>query len=216
MIGLYFKIFKNSVLKIIPTKYCKTVNVSVRNIGINKANVNTNVVKDVILFKYDKETHFKFMNLFALCQFGFWTYLSSFAYSNLRDAPVNKSEDINWWKKINLGDNKYRHGITIFLFIIGWGILSITWMYSLKSVKYLILRKGGEMVSVVTYSPLGKNRIFTLRLENISCQEQRIMAKSQLPLKIKGHMFYYILDMNGEFKNPLLFDNTAGLKRNLK
>ncbi|CAH0547038.1 unnamed protein product [Brassicogethes aeneus] len=139
MIGLYFKIFKNSVLKIIPTKYCKTVNVSVRNIGINKANVNTNVVKDVILFKYDKETHFKFMNLFALCQFGFWTYLSSFAYSNLRDAPVNKSEDINWWKKINLGDNKYRHGITIFLFIIDIRFLYVG-QYLLNHIIKMILR----------------------------------------------------------------------------
>lgn len=88
-------------------------------------------------------------------------------------------------------------------------------MYSLKSVRYLILRKGGRMVTIVTYTPLGKNRMFTLGLENLSCQEQRSVAKSQLPIKVKGHYLHYILDMRGEFKNPTLFDYTAGLRRNL-
>ncbi|KAJ8948822.1 hypothetical protein NQ318_013474 [Aromia moschata] len=176
--------------------------------------VNTNVTKDVILYKYKNDTFFKVVNIFALCQFGFWTYLSTFAYTKLRDAPVDSSKETKWWRKINLGENKYRNALTIISFLIGWGILTVTWMYSLRSVKYLILRKGGKEVTIVTYSPTGSNRMFTLGLQNVSCKESRTTAKSQLPIKVKGHYLHYILDMRGEFTNPSLFDNTTGLRRN--
>lgn len=86
-------------------------------------------------------------------------------------------------------------------------------MFTLHSVKYLILRKGGDSVTFVTYTPFGKNRMMTVNLKNISCQEMRRNARAQLPVKIKDRMFYYILDMKGEFKNTSLFDCTVGLKR---
>lgn len=85
---------------------------------------NTNVTKDVLLFKYANDRYFKIANLFAICQFGFWTYLSVFAFSTLRDAPVEKPEEETvWWRKINLGENKYRNGLMVLAFSIG--VLSI-------------------------------------------------------------------------------------------
>jgi hypothetical protein len=89
-------------------------------------------------------------------------------------------------------------------------------MYTLKSVRYLILHQGGQNISLVTYTPVGKNRILTVNLENVNCKESRTLAKSQLPIKVRGHYLHYILDMRGEFKNPLLFDHTAGLRRKWK
>lgn len=89
-------------------------------------------------------------------------------------------------------------------------------MYTLRSVRYLILRKGGGEVTLVTYGPFGKNRMMTVPLSNISCKEMRTHTRSSLPLKVKGHYLHYILDMKGEFRNAALFDSTAGLKRNLK
>nr|CAI5865854.1 unnamed protein product [Callosobruchus analis] len=179
--------------------------------------VNTNVAKDVILFKNHNDKVFKVVNIFAIVQFAFWTYLSSFAYTSLRDAPVDKEKATAWYEKINLGENKYRNGLTIMSFLIGWGILSLSWMYSLRSVKYLILRKGGKQVTIVTYTPTGTNRMFTLGIENISCREQRQLAKAHIPLKVKGHLFHYLLDVTkGEFRNPELFDHTAGLRRDWK
>lgn len=86
-------------------------------------------------------------------------------------------------------------------------------MYTLRSVKFLILRKGGNQISLVTYTPLGANRILTVNLDQVSCKETRTAARSQLPIKIKNHYLHYILDMKGEFRNPALFDYTAGLKR---
>lgn len=81
--------------------------------------VNTNVVKDVILFKYDNPKHYKWLNIFSVCQFGFWSYLSYFSFTTLRDAPVDPDSDATWWRKINLGENKYRNGITLSAFLIG-------------------------------------------------------------------------------------------------
>lgn len=82
--------------------------------------VNTNVVKDVILFKHDNPKKYKMLNVFALCQFFFWSYLSHISFTTLRDAPVEKaSPDASWWRRINLGDNKYRYGITFMAFMMG-------------------------------------------------------------------------------------------------
>lgn len=85
----------------------------------NTIGINTNVVKDVILYKYDNPRFFKNLNIFAVCQFGFWGYLSYFAFTTLRDAPVEIKEDTPWWRSVNLGENKYRNAITIFCFLIG-------------------------------------------------------------------------------------------------
>lgn len=176
---------------------------------------NTKVVKDVIMFKHDNVTFFKMLNAFALAQFFFWTYLSHFCFTRLRDTPVNreKKEDQPWWRNINLGENKYKNTLAVLCFILGYGILAGSWMFTLKSVRFLILRKGGKEVTFVTYGPFGNNRIMTVPLQNISCEESRKSARVQIPIKVKGHLLYYMLDMRGEFTNARLFDITAGLKR---
>lgn len=91
----------------------------------------------------------------------------------------------------------------------------MVWMYTLKSVRYLILNKGGRHLTFVTYGPLGKNRMMKVPIDHICCKEQRTAAKVQLPLKIKNTWMHYMLDMRGEFKHPVLFDSTAGLFRKL-
>lgn len=176
---------------------------------------NTNVVKDVILFKYENGKLFKAINFFALAQFCFWNYLSYFSYKNLRDAPVPQedTDNLQFWQKINLGENKYRNSITIMCFVMGYGILAACWIFTLRSVRFLVLRKGGDAVSIVTYTPFGQNRIMNVPVKCVSAVESRQMAKTTLPLKVKDKALYYVLDMRGEFKNPILFDQTAGMSR---
>ncbi|KAJ0178116.1 hypothetical protein K1T71_005939 [Dendrolimus kikuchii] len=180
--------------------------------------VNTNVIKDVILFKYENPKFYRYMNIFALVQYMFWTYLGIFAFSSLRDAPVDSSmitEDTPWFRKINLGENKYRNTLGIVAIVVGTGSLTMIWMYTLRSVRYLILNKGGKHITFVTYTPFGQNRMMTVPLENMCCKEKRTMATVQLPIKVKNKTMHYMLDMRGEFKNPILFDSTAGLFRKL-
>ncbi|XP_026733806.1 transmembrane protein 223 [Trichoplusia ni] len=178
--------------------------------------VNTNVIKDVILFKYENPKFYMYMNIFAVVQYMFWTYLGVFSFSTLRDAPVDKStitDETPWFRRINLGENKYRNTLGIISVVIGGSSLAVIWMYTLRSVRYLILNKGGKKLTFVTYTPFGKNRIMTVPMENVCCKEARNIARVQLPMKIKNRWMHYMLDMRGEFKNPLLFDCTAGLMR---
>lgn len=64
----------------------------------------------------------RYLNLFALSQFGFWLYLGEWAYSSMRDAPVDESaitEDTPWYRKINLGENKYKNSLAGFCVLTG-------------------------------------------------------------------------------------------------
>lgn len=94
-------------------------NLVFRNYCVATVDANTNVAKDVILFKYDNPKFFKMLNIFALCQFGFWSYLSVFSFQTLRDAPVSKEADASWFRKINLGENKYKNTIAVCAFVVG-------------------------------------------------------------------------------------------------
>lgn len=83
-------------------------------------NVNTNLAKDILIFKYENPKFFRYMSIFAYSQFLFWSYLSHFAYTELRDIPVDTlDESASWWQKMNLGDKKSRIAVTGLCFLIG-------------------------------------------------------------------------------------------------
>ncbi|KAG7164009.1 transmembrane protein 223-like [Homarus americanus] len=173
------------------------------------------VPKDTILFRYENSRFFKLMNMFAISQFFFWLYLSHFAFTTMRNVPVRTEEGdktLPWWRRINFGE--YKNGIAIGSFFIGWGTMAICWMYTLRSVKYLILKKGGKDLVFLTFAPFGHHRSMTVPLEKVSAKQSRFSAKVTLPLKVQGSYFHYILDMSGEFTNAKLFDYSAGLQRN--
>nr|CAG4641373.1 EOG090X0JX7 [Eulimnadia texana] len=180
--------------------------------------VNTVPIKDVLLYRYDNTKFIQLLNIFSVSQLIFWTYCMEFTMSTLRDAPVNKDEQGNapWYKKINLGENKYRNGIAVLCVSLGAGILAGTWFYCWRAVKYLVLRKGGKTVAVVTYAPFAKTRQLEIPLSQISAAQSRSLARVQLPFKVKGRTGHFIVDMRGEFTNGPLFDATVGLRRQLK
>lgn len=90
-----------------------------RNFCVATVDVNTNVVKDAIIFKYENPKFFKMLNLFAACQFGFWSYLSVFSFKTLRDVPANTEPNASWFRKINFGENKYKNTLAACAFIVG-------------------------------------------------------------------------------------------------
>lgn len=91
--------------------------------------------------------------------------------------------------------------------------MTFAWLYILKSVRFLVLRKNGITLSFVTYTPFGQNRVMDVPLKYVSAQQSRSQAKVQLPLKVKNVKLFYILDMKGEFLNQRLYDFTVGLRR---
>lgn len=86
-------------------------------------------------------------------------------------------------------------------------------MYTLQTVKYLILRKGGKTVSIVTYRPLGNNGILNVPLHCIKALEFRQNAGIILPFKVKNKFFWYMLDTRGNFTNKELFDHVVNVRR---
>ncbi|KAK7792319.1 hypothetical protein R5R35_007762 [Gryllus longicercus] len=178
--------------------------------------IRTKVVKDVVLFKYENPRFFRVLTAFSVCQFSFWGYLSYVTLTSLRNVPVSPDPSLSWWRKINLGDPKYRYGLSLMCGVLACGILATCCAYVARAVRYLVLHKGGQNISLVTYTPLGGQRTITIGLNQVSCEHSRHSARVQLPLKITGHWLHYVLDMRGEFTNGRLFDQTAGLKRVLQ
>lgn len=76
--------------------------------------------KDVLLYKYENTKFFRYLNLFGVSQFVFWTYLSNFA-TTLRDVPAPKNTaDQQWYEKLTfLGENKYKNGMAALFFLVG-------------------------------------------------------------------------------------------------
>lgn len=193
--------------------------------------------KDIVLYKYENPKFFRNLNIFGFSQFVFWTYLSHFSLT-LRDVPVDNAanahkDQLKWYEKINMGEEKYKNGLSFLCFgigknfnilhvnsfyriqFLGYCIMALSWGITLRSVRYLVLRKDGKSVAFVTYTPVGKNRITDANLGHISAQQHRQSVNVHLPIKVKGRWFYFLLDKRGQFPNPSLFDNTVGLSRQL-
>lgn len=83
----------------------------------------SNLAKDIIIYKYDNPKYFKIMNVCGIVQFLFWLLCAEFTISNLRDVPVNKDdpnfEQLPFYAKMNLGENKYKTGMAMLWFMVG-------------------------------------------------------------------------------------------------
>jgi len=180
-------------------------------------NINAGQEKDKLLYFYENPRHFYMLNGFAFVQFIFWTHMAEFTFTTGEKIKMETNEYTPWWKKINFQDKNTKMIVSTVCFLIGWGVLSMAWIYTLRSVRMLVLRKDNTTVSIVTYGPFGRNRVLDVPMENMSTQVSRTHAKTQLPIKVKGKWFHFILDMReGKFQNPDLFDHTAGMNRILK
>ena len=71
------------------------------------------------------------------------------------------------------------------------------------------------MVTVTTQSPLGadRGRLMTVPLSSVTCHAHRQESPSFIPLRVKDHKFYFLLDKEGTLNNPKLFDITVGAYR---
>lgn len=103
----------------------------------------------------------------------------------------------------------------IFAFPTGSLVLGAGLLFSLRSVRSVMLRAGGKQVTLTTHAPFGWGAHFTVPLNQVSCMAHRGEVPAMLPLKVKGRRFYFLLDKAGHFPNTKLFDNTVGAYRSL-
>ena len=84
-----------------------------------------NIKEDILIYSYNNDRFYKFLTFFGIVQFFFWIHLAGFSYSTLRDVdPVIEGQNIHgekhpWWKKINLGKEKYRYGMAVLCISLG-------------------------------------------------------------------------------------------------
>lgn len=82
--------------------------------------VNTNVIKDVLLYKNENTRQIKMLNYFALGQFIFWNYLAETAFTTLKDTSSDEYDiDAPWYKRINLGAVSMRYSLTGLCLVLG-------------------------------------------------------------------------------------------------
>ncbi|KAM8856492.1 transmembrane protein 223 [Spinachia spinachia] len=185
--------------------------------------------KDVTLFRHDRTRFFRLLGLFCGGQFLFWTYLGHFAYTGLRDTRAaienGRSKTCTsttttglagvWSFEMNLGSNTWRFGFTLGCLTIGAGIVGLGVLFCSRSVSQVILHRGGKMVTVSTQSLMGpeRGRRITVPLSQVACHAHRHQSPSFIPLRVKGHKFYFLLDKEGTVNNARLFDSTVGAYR---
>ncbi|KAI8477911.1 hypothetical protein Bbelb_443590 [Branchiostoma belcheri] len=93
-------------------------------------------------------------------------------------------------------------------------ITFLCFLFPLRAVNRVVLQRGGQHVQLLTYAPFGTTRAFTVPLAHVSAAVGRGGTPSQIPVKIKGHRFFYVLDKQGKISNTRLFDFTIGVSRN--
>lgn len=185
---------------------------------------STKPSRDVTLFQYDRTRFFRLLSAFCGGQLLFWTYLAHFAYTGLKDTggakgrargPTTTGLAGMWSFDMNLGSNSWRYGFTLGCLVVGAGIAGLGALFCLRSVSKVVLHKGGRMVTVCTQSPLGpgRGRTVTVPLSQVACYAHRQESPSFIPLKIKGHRLYFLLDKEGTVNNARLFDSTVGAYR---
>ncbi|KYQ55679.1 hypothetical protein ALC60_05430, partial [Trachymyrmex zeteki] len=80
-----------------------------------------------------------------------------------------------------------------------------------RSIKYIILNKGGKTLSIITYHMQKKKSKLNLPVGVVKCTADRQDdTGTYLPLKIKNKSFYYIVNKSGTFVNSNLFDHIMG------
>ncbi|XP_021068324.1 transmembrane protein 223 [Mus pahari] len=170
------------------------------------------VPRDVLLFQHERGRFFPILGLFCAGQGIFWTSLAVAALSRpLSRIPAEASNR----GYLDLRSALWRYGLAVGCGTMGVLVLGAGLLYSLRSVRSVMLLAGGQQVTLTTYAPFGLGTRFTVPLNQISCMAHRGEVPAMLPLKIKGRHFYFLLDKAGHFPNTQLFDNTVGVYRSL-
>jgi hypothetical protein len=112
-----------------------------------------------------------------------------------------------------------RWRLAISLLALGVGVFFATTacMYPLRVVQRMsfVRGKGGGHVCITTYSPFRGTREVCAELSTIGMAGSRVEPGRgrQLGMKVRGHRLFYLLDRQGDFPSPTLFDTLIGARK---
>ncbi|XP_044115423.1 transmembrane protein 223 [Neovison vison] len=171
--------------------------------------------RDVLLFQHERGRFFVVLGLFCAGQGVFWASLAVAALARPPARALPPDAEPADRGRLDLRSALWRYGLAVGCGAIGTLVLSAGLLFSLRSVRSVMLRAGGKQVTLTTHAPFGLGAHFTVPLNQVSCMAHRGEVPAMLPLKIKGRRFYFLLDKAGHFPNTKLFDNTVGAYRSL-
>ncbi|RDD37660.1 Transmembrane protein 223 [Trichoplax sp. H2] len=188
--------------------------------------------RDIVIYTNKKESFFATISVVSICQLFFWTYLGEFAFSELRDPyssikpnedkkkeelALDDSDSISRSERAQLSraSTRMRVGLATVSIVAGLSFCVIGFFYCYRSVKSLALTRGGIDVKITTYGPFGMHRQLTVPLSNMSAMAKRNETNSPIPIRIRNYSFYFLVDHQGKFLEPRLYDRTISIKRRL-
>ncbi|XP_039113610.1 transmembrane protein 223 [Hyaena hyaena] len=171
--------------------------------------------RDVLLFEHERGRFFAVLGLFCAGQGVFWASLAVAALARPPAWALPPDAEFPHSGRSDLRSTLWRCGLALGCGAIGTLVLGAGLLFSLRSVRSVMLRAGGKQVTLTTHAPFGLGARFTVPLSHVSCMAHRGEVPAMLPLKIKGRRFYFLLDKAGHFPNMKLFDNTVGAYRSL-
>lgn len=188
-------------------KYCKRLPFE---------SINTKVRQDVLLYKNEKRPLFVMVHIFGIVSCVVTIYLAEFILKFYSDAPPKNPENENkWWKNNSLWKNKYRNSVVFLDLLTGVLVLFGCYIYPRQNVRAIWLLKGGNRATISTYGWFGKERKLTAELTDINCTIARKQENKDLLVKVKGTKFHFMINKEGQFHRPDLFDHTVGMNRKL-
>ncbi|CAL7943695.1 unnamed protein product [Xylocopa violacea] len=180
-------------------------NTRYNNVDNFNIKVNTDILNNVILYKNDSNSDI----LYKVISYG-WIIVNGLLLSCTYSPKYIETwfKDISWMEYVKLHGTNFLY----FSYSITIGPMTCLLLYLLNQriIQYIILHKGGNKVSIITYHLCKRNKVITLPVNDVKTLISRENMKNYLSVKIKGRPFFYLLDSDGKFLNKKLFDYTVG------
>ncbi|KAF7992356.1 hypothetical protein HCN44_001681 [Aphidius gifuensis] len=175
-----------------------------RNVHHSHLDVNTNIINNVILWKHDGTKYMKNITIFGIFQL---VVLTGFSFSVLHLIPTKNIDETY----LDYLSHAY-FGISVVAIPLITGIIAMILIrfYVHRSVKTIILNRGGKNITLITYHMWKGATSKVVPVDDIVIRRSRSEVKNYMPLNIKSTRLYHLLDGNGVFVNPDLFDHTIG------
>lgn len=184
--------------------------------------VSNEFVRDTVIYKIDNLRQLRTYQAFALLNLIFWSYFGINTlykvggYAKKHQNENGGAGERGYLQSLAEVGLKYYKQLTCVALGVGYGGLLLIGLFSTRNVNTIIIRKGGSDAVILTsrFVAVSKLREIRVPLAHISCKTSRDKNTPYATFRIKGHPFFFLVDKDGLFYNPFLFDRTIGLQRN--
>ena len=186
---------------------------------------NSNAATSAVLLYENTKANPKYFKLIAIVsgiQLFFWTYLSYAALTDFSgNGPmkqehgnkVGSTEAQSQSKPAWFTSSKWRLVGSLISLSAGVFFAVIANMYPQRIVHRLYFLQRLSTAQIQTYSPFGSVKSIQVPLGDITCTGDRLTAKAQLALKVRGYPLYFLIDKQGRFVAPRMFDTLIASRK---